>query len=264
MNAAENTMRPVVVTRAEEQDGPLSTQLRSLGLTVLLWPATRTRDADSKALDQALQHVQEFSWIVFASRRAVAAVMQRLPKQPAGVRIAAVGQATAQVLRQRGWQVDVVPDAAEAGGLVTALASQVRAGMRVLYPASSRALPTISKGLAQLGVEVTQVEAYRTEPAALDVAECRAWIERDGVGAVTFASPSAVVELESALGKADWDRLLGNAAAIAIGPTTSRALADHGHAAVMAEAATLNGLANTTLRVMQTSSRHPGQSRGND
>jgi len=251
MNAAGNILRPVVVTRAEAQDGPLSAQLRQLGLEVLLWPATSTRDADSNALDQALQQVQEFAWIVFASRRAVAAVMQRLPKQPAGVRIAAVGQSTAQVLRQRGWRVDVVPDEAEAGGLVTALASEVRAGTRVLYPASSRALPTISKGLAQLGVEVTQVEAYRTEPAALDVADCRAWIERDGVGAVTFASPSAVIELEHSLGKADLDRLLAAAPAIAIGPTTSRALAERGYAAVMAEAATLGGLANTTLRIMQ-------------
>jgi uroporphyrinogen-III synthase/uroporphyrinogen III methyltransferase/synthase len=245
-------MKPVVVTRAETQDGPLSAQLRSLGLTVLLWPATRTRAADSNALDRALRQAQEFAWIVFASRHAVAAVLQRLPKQPEGVRIAAVGQSTAQVLRQRGWQVEVVPDEAEAGGLVTALAAQVKIGTRVLYPASSRALPTIAKGLAQLGAEVTQVEAYRTEPAALDVAQCRAWIERDGVGAVTFASPSAVIELEQSLGKADLDRLLTGAPAIAMGPTTSRVLAERGYSAVMAEAATLGGLANATLRVMQT------------
>ncbi len=33
-----------------------------------------------------------------------------LPSQPAGLQVAAVGQATAQVLRQRGWRVDLVPD----------------------------------------------------------------------------------------------------------------------------------------------------------
>ena len=91
---------------------------------------------------------------------------RRLPTHPEGVRVAAVGQATAQVLRQRGWRVDLVPDQAEAGALVSALAPELQAGTRVLYPASSRALPTIAKGLAQLGAEVTQVEAYRTEPAA--------------------------------------------------------------------------------------------------
>ena len=94
--------------------------------------------------------------------------------------------------------------------------------MKILFPASSRALPTIAAGLTQLGAEVTQVEAYRTEAAALDVADCREWIARAGIGAVTFASPSAVTELERALGEADFDRLLTDAIAVAIGRTTAR------------------------------------------
>ena len=61
--------------------------------------------------------------------------------------------------------------------LARALAAE-GAGLRVLYPASSRALPTIAAGLRQLGAEVLQVEAYRTEGAALDVAHCRDWIAR--------------------------------------------------------------------------------------
>lgn len=246
-----SSLRPVVVTRAEAKNGPLSTYLRKLGLTVLLWPAIRTSVSDTRALEQALHDVKQFDWIVFASRRAVAAVIERLPVQPDDVRIAAVGQATAQVLRQRGWRVEVVPSEADAGSLVTALVPHLQAGTRVLYPASSRALPTIAKGLAQLGAQVTQVEAYRTEAAELNVAECRSWIERDGVGAITFASPSAVVELEHALGKADLNRLLGSATAVAIGPTTARALAERGFSAIVAEAATLSGLANTALRALQ-------------
>src|SRR6185437_14794334 len=120
------------------------------------------------------------------------------------------------------------------------------AGMRVLYPASSRALPTIAAGLTQLGAEVTQVEAYRTEPAALDVATCREWIHRAGVGAVTFSSPSAVTELEQALGPADFGRLLSEAITVAIGRTTARGLI-----AAVADNATLRSLAQTTLRLLQ-------------
>lgn len=252
MTLATEKLAPVVVTRAEEPNGALSTELRALGLTVLLWPATATSPANSQALEEALRRVNDFDWIVFASRHAVAAVLARLPDRPPEIRVAAVGKATAQVLRQRGWQVDVIPDDAEAGALVAALASQIKAGTRVLYPASSRALPTLSKGLAQLGAEVKQVEAYRTERATLDVAECRQWIERGSVGVVTFASPSAVLELENALGKADLDRLLAAARAVAIGPTTARALTERGYVAVVSEAATLAGLAATALRALQT------------
>lgn len=247
----ETRLPPVVVTRAEASDGPLSEQLRSLGLEVLLWPAVEVSVTDTVALDHALQKLIEFEWIVFASRNAVTAVISRVPAQPANLKVAAVGRATAQVLRQRGWRVDLVPDEANAGALVSAFAPVSRSGMRVLFPASSRALPTILKGLTQLGAEVTQVEAYRTEPAALDVADCKSWIDRDAIGAVTFASPSAVIELERALGKVDFERLLKHAAAVAIGPTTARELSERGRAPVLAESATLRGLATTTFRLLQ-------------
>jgi uroporphyrinogen III methyltransferase / synthase len=248
-------LRPVVVTRAEGTDGPLSRELRGLGLKVLSWPAVRVAHADSGALDAVLREVHTFGWIVFASRHAVGAVLERLPSPPAGVRIAAVGQATAQVLRQRGWPVHLVPEESSAAALIAAFAAQWSAGdagVKMLYPASSRALPTIAAGLRQLGASVTQVEAYRTQTAALDVEECRAWIARGGVGAVTFASPSAVSELAQALGEDDFQRLLADAAAVAIGRTTAAEVSARGHSAVVAESATLHSLALTTLRLLQT------------
>lgn len=253
MSLAAHEPRPVVVTRSEPDDGPLSSELRSLGLPVLLWPAVAVEMAEKAPLEAALAHVGTFDWIVFASRHAVAAVTAILPAAPANVKIAAVGQATAQVLRQRDWRVDLVPSESNAAALVDAfLAANTLVGARVLYPASSRALPIIAAGLTQLGAEVVQVEAYRTESSlALDVEECRAWIASGGVGAVTFASPSAVEELEHALGKEDFGRLLADVPAVAIGPTTARALSVRGHAPVLAESATLQGLAHTTHRLLQ-------------
>jgi uroporphyrinogen-III synthase len=247
-------LRPVVVTRAEGSDGPLSRELRELGVRVLSWPAVSVARADSAALETALGEVHTFGWIVFASRHAVAAVLERLPQVPAGVRIAAVGKATAQVLRQRGWPVHLTPEEASAAALIAAFAarwSTEDAGVRMLYPASSRALPTLAAGLRQLGASVTQVEAYRTETGSLDVEECRVWIARGGIGAVTFASPSAVSELAQALGETDFQRLLTESAAVAIGRTTAAELNAHGHEAVVAESATLHGLAVTTLRLLQ-------------
>jgi len=254
-NIGENRQfPPVVVTRAESSDGPLSSQLKSLGLKVLLWPAIEVTRSDTSELTEALQQIANFNWIVFASRHAVLPVLSQLPTQPGNLKVAAVGKATAQVLRQKGWQVDLVPDDSNAGALVSAFEPVAKEGaMRVLYPASSRALPMIAKGLTQLGAEVTQVEAYRTDAATgLDVAECRARIDRNEIGAVTFASPSAVIELERALGREHFDKLFTNAAAVAIGPTTARVLTELGSTPVLAESATLRGLANATFRFLQT------------
>jgi uroporphyrinogen III methyltransferase / synthase len=269
--AADNEPKRVVVTRSEASDGPLSSELRNLGLPVLLWPAVTVELTEPGPLEEALAHITDFQWIVFASRHAVAAVTSQMAAPPEGVRIAAVGQATAQVLRQRGWPVDLLPSESNAAALVDAFAAeaglnaaprtadahdgnraQPAARPRILYPASSRALPTIAAGLTQLGAEVIQVEAYRTESSnALDVEDCRSWIARGSIGAVTFASPSAVDELEHALGKDDFDRLLSAAPAVAIGPTTAKALTERGHTPALAESATLQGLAHTTHRLLR-------------
>lgn len=242
----------VVVTRSENGDGPLSSELRNLGLHVLLWPAVAVEMTEKAPLEAALARIDSFDWIVFASRHAVAAVIATRPAAPpAKVKIAAVGQATAQVLRQRGWPVDLLPDESNAAALVEAFATLNISRAHVLFPASSRALPTIAAGLTQLGAVVEQVEAYRTESsAALDVEGCRSHIAGGDIGAVTFASPSAVDELEHALGKSDFDRLLHTATAVAIGPTTAKALADRGYTPALAESATLQGLAHAAYRLL--------------
>ena len=71
------------------------------------------------------------------------------------------------------------------------------------------------------------------------------------------SSPSAVDELEHALGKPDFDRLLSTATAVAIGPTTARALTDRGYTPALAESATLHGLAHTTHRLLHRSEAQP-------
>lgn len=247
------TLKPVVVTRDEERGGPLSRELESLGLPVLVWAAVRVLPADTADLDEALRRAESFDWIVFSSRHAVAAVISRLSAPPRGLRAAAVGLATATVLRQHGWPVDLIPAEPSAAGLVAAFAAAGSApGARILYPASSRTLPTLASGLTQLGAKVTTVEAYRTvSGTALDIEECRSWISREAVGAVTFASPSAVSELESALGEEDFARLLGAAPAVAIGPTTAHALTERGYTATLAESPTLRGLARASLHAVR-------------
>lgn len=253
----------VVVTRDEPRDGPLAASLRARGLEVLCWPVVRIAPpGDPRPLEEALARVAEFDWIVFASRHAVEAVVARMaspggtrPGRPGRARVAAVGSATAAALRAHGWDPDVVPADAHADALVAALAAHVKPGARVLFPASSRALPALGDGLRRLGAEVVQVEAYRNESAPLDVPACRAAIDSGAVGAVTFTSPSCVEELERALGREAFERLADAAFAVALGPTTAGALTARGIEPVLASPATLEGLAATTSQILN-GSRH--------
>jgi uroporphyrinogen-III synthase len=247
MNAA------VVVTRDEPADGPLSRELRALGLQVLGWPVLSIGGTGNHdALEQALGRLNQFDWLVFASQHAVAEVVLRVPVPPAYLNIAAVGERTAQALSAAGWQVTAVPRQQSAEGLVAELAPQLTPGTRILFPAGSRSLPTLREGLSDAGAIVTQVEAYSTLPGALDIQSCQQWIERGDIGAVTFTSPSAVQELDRALGTMAFNELLDGATAISLGTTTGRTLAARGYASVLAMPATRTGMARTTLRFIQT------------
>jgi len=261
--------RAVIVTRDEPRDGPLGASLRARGLEVLWWPVVRIAPpADPRPLDEALARAAEFDWIVFASRHAVEAVASRCaaPARARHPRIAAVGDATAAALRTHGWKPEVVPADAHADGLVAALADHIQPGARVLFPASSRALPALGEGLRRLGAQVLQVEAYRNEAAPLDRPACRAAIEAGAIGAVTFTSPSCVEELERALGHDAFERLFANCAlrdapgrsagsvfAVALGATTAGALSARGIEPVLASPASLEGLAATTSQLLNGS-----------
>lgn len=253
MNAGPPSGWPVVVTRDEPADGPLSRELRALGLSVLGWSVLSIGPAgDAQALERALHRLNQFEWLVFASQHAVAEVVRRVPVPPAFVNIAAVGVRTAQALRAAGWPVTLVPTQQTAQGLVAALRPRLTSGARVLFPAGSRSLPTLNQGLTAAGAEVTQVEAYSTQPAPLDVPACQEWVRRRAIGAVTFTSPSAVAELDRALGIRTFNELLDSATAITLGVSTGRSLASRGYASVLAMPATLVGMARTTYTLLQT------------
>jgi uroporphyrinogen-III synthase len=243
---------PVVVTRDEPADGPLSRELRALGIPVLGWPVLSIGPvADAGALEQALRRLNQFEWLLFASQHAVAEVVRRVPVPPAYLNIAAVGARTAQALTAAGWPVSVVPAEQTAEGLVVALRPRLTPGTRVLFAAGSRSLPTLNEGLTAAGAVVTQVDTYSTRSAPLDVAACRDWIGRRAIGAVTFTSPSAVEELDRALGAHTFDELLEGATPITLGATTGRTLASRGFPSVLAMPATLLGMARTTYRLLQ-------------
>lgn len=250
--------RPVVVTRAEPPGGGLSGELAHLGLPVLRWPVVGIEPADPSEWEPHRRAIETFDWIVFTSAHAAEALAGTLP-QPARARIAAVGPSTAEALRELGWQVDLTGHGNGAEGLLEALGEAGVHAQRVLHPASSRVLAALSEGLARLGAEVVSFVAYRTVATALDVGECRRWISRRGLGAVTFASPSAVIELERALGTADFERLLAGAPALAIGPTTARELKARAVTPVIAADHTLRGLAHACEALLHRSeSGSPG------
>lgn len=111
-----------------------------------------------------------YAWLAVTSATAVRRVADRVPVLPVGTRVAAVGAATAAACTAVGWPVDLVPASASAADLAAAFPATDGA---VLVPASEIAEADLVTGLRDRGVDVHDVEAYRTvgtgsEPVLLD------------------------------------------------------------------------------------------------
>ncbi|MGB2628595.1 MAG: uroporphyrinogen-III synthase [Candidatus Acidiferrum sp.] len=221
----------IVVTRAVEQSESLVAELRTNGATAVLLPMVSfAPPEDSSALDEVLRSLTSFRWIFLTSQNALRALQDRcaflglsLPELTAGVRIAAVGPATAEAAQQAGLQIAYVALKHQGVALARELADEVR-GHKVLLPRSDRASQDLVDVLTGLEADVTEVVAYRTlSPNEAEIRSFVAEVDR-GADAILFFSPSAVHHLRDILGAARFVILSRHAAFTAIGPVTEKAV----------------------------------------
>lgn len=217
----------VLVTRSREQASTLSERLRALGAEVAEFPSIRIAPLeDYGELDAALADVSRHDWAVFASQNGVEAATARLDalardaRAFAGVRICAIGPATARALAAHGLRADLTPPVANTDGVIAALMEAGLKRARVLLLRPDIAPPALAEGLRAAGAEVRSVVAYRTTSG--DGSPALAKILTGGIDILSFTSSSTVANLLAAL---DGDRqALANASTVSIGPMTSASL----------------------------------------
>jgi uroporphyrinogen-III synthase len=216
--------RTIVVTRPREQAAPFAAQLVRRGARVVVFPTIATRAADPAEADRAIARLETYAWVIFPSANAVRFFLERVTAAgraglPAGVRVAAVGRATAALLEERGVRVDAVPEEFLGTALAAAL-GEVH-GLHLLLPRADIGRAETVASLEAAGARVDAITVYHTVPAEPDAVGLAALVE--GVDAVTFTSPSTFTNFTSLL----RDRaaaLLARVTIASIGPVTSAAI----------------------------------------
>jgi uroporphyrinogen III methyltransferase/synthase len=242
----------IVVTRATQQAPVLSEKLRDLGADVIEMPATQIARLDLAPLRAAIDAISDNDWLIFTSQNAVAIFWEQLlgrgrdARALAGLKIAAVGPATAGALLEHGIAVDVIPERFVAEGLVEMMrARDDVAESEVLYVTAEGAREVLSAELREIGANVTVIEAYRSIPNGAGAEKLAHAIEAGKVDLATFTSASAVRGYIDAVG----EELALKVPAASIGPQTSDALRAAGiEVKVDAEQSTIDGLVSAVLR----------------
>jgi uroporphyrinogen III methyltransferase / synthase len=135
-----------------------------------------------------------------------------------GVRVAAIGPATARSLAELGVTVSYVPD--EFLAEAVALGLPDADGARILLARADIADRRLVEGLTARGARVDQFTAYRTLPGDEDAPALRTTLAAGKIDIVTFTSSSTVRNLCLALGE-DHVGLLSRSAIACIGPVTA-------------------------------------------
>src|SRR5437763_13843385 len=221
----------IVVTRTRKQASALSNELRALGAHVIELPTIRIEPPGNlREFAELVQDAHVYDWIVFTSANGVDAFFDIFFKlyddgrEIGGARIAAIGPATAQRLKDFHLHVDLQPDEFVAEGLVREFKKQGSIeNLRILLVRAEKARDTLPKELSAMGAIVDEGFAYRTVPETRDRSGARRQLAHDGADLITFTS-SSTVENFLALGLA-WPKGMQIAS---IGPITSKTAADHG------------------------------------
>ncbi|MFM7753430.1 MAG: uroporphyrinogen-III synthase [Cyanobium sp.] len=255
--------RRVAITRAEHQLGAARALFTAAGAEVLDLPALVVAAPDSWGpLDDALEELADFHWLVFSSSNGVEAVEQRLrrrgsslARRPAGVRLAAVGRKTAQRLEELGAPADFVPPAFVADSLVEHFPVSGW-GLRLLLPrVQSGGRTLLAEAFAAAGSRVVEVPAYETRcPRGLPSATLAA-LEQGRLDAITFSSGKTVSHTARLLREAfgdDWHRKLEGLAIVSIGPqTTERCRQELGRVDAEANPFDLDGLLQACREILR-------------
>jgi uroporphyrinogen III methyltransferase/synthase len=166
----------VLVTRPRDQAQVISDLLLELGAEILIQPAIEISEpTDWSLVDEALENLPQYDWIVFSSANGVRALLDRLWRNRGDLRklggacLAAIGPGTAEELCRYRLRADLIPSEYRAEALAATLLQtaglqeahlQEARPKRFLLVRASRGREVLADQLRVAGADVDQVVAY--------------------------------------------------------------------------------------------------------
>lgn len=222
----------IVVTRTRDQGGQLARHLRDQGADVLEVPTIKLEPPSQREpLVDALLELNSYDWLVFTSANGVAKFFEYFFKQfhdmrdLGGARIAAIGPATANKLKELHLQVDLMPEEALASSIAEAFAKfESIENLKLCLLRAEVANPELPQALEAMGAIVDDIPCYRTVAETEDPGGAAARLREKGADWLTFTSGSTVEHFHARFDLPALVKKFPQLKTATIGPETSRAL----------------------------------------
>ncbi|MBI5327504.1 MAG: uroporphyrinogen-III C-methyltransferase [Deltaproteobacteria bacterium] len=217
----------IIVTRSREQASDFSVLLEQYGAEPIEFPTIETvPPKDWKEVDRAIKNLSRYDWAIFTSINGVKYFIERLKKQDKdirelkGIKICAIGPATAKAIEDVGIKVDLLPKEYRAESIIQGLGKSKIKGKRFLLPRALKAREVLPEEIKRLGGKVDVVTAYRTIKPKEKTDEMRKMFQEKKISVITFTSSSTVENFASMFKKGEIPALFNEAKVACIGPIT--------------------------------------------
>jgi len=212
MNARRLEGVGVVVTRPRSAGEPLAAALMREGAKAWLYPALAIEDIEPDAhLGGLLAGLARFDMAIFVSANAVEkglAAARRIGPWPAALRVAAVGEATAQALRNSGIDRVISPSDRHDSDALLALA-QLRdvKGRNIIVFRGEGGRERLKDVLEERGASVAYAQCYRRVRPEADPSALVAALGRGQIHAVSALSGETIENFVAMIGAEGVARL---------------------------------------------------------
>jgi uroporphyrinogen III methyltransferase / synthase len=243
--------KTVIVTRSRDQASEFSERLIDLGANVLEFPTISITNPDNfDPLDKGIKSLDSTDWIIFTSVNGVDSFFHRLfdlggdVRDLKGVKICAIGPATAERIKEFHIRVDCQPPKYVAESVVEVLKEiEELKGKQILMPRADIARSYLPEELQKLGADVADVVAYKTVLASNGDAAILENLKDGTVDIVTFTSSSTVRNFVKIVGENNLSEFKEKVQFASIGPITTKTAEEMGiKVSIKADEYTIPGL----------------------
>jgi uroporphyrinogen III methyltransferase/synthase len=245
----------IVVTRSRSQASVLVKKIRELGGEALELPTIEiTEEENLDQLHRAFAQIETYHWIIFTSVNAVEIFFRELfqsatdIRSRAGIKVGAIGPATAERLQQYGLRVDLMPAEYLAEGILDGLQNVIVPGQKVLLPRAKGARDVLPLELVKRGAEVEEINLYQAVvPTCTNPGKLKAILEQP-IDFITFTSSSTVTNFVEMAGSEKAKALAQRVKVACIGPITADKAREKGLPVdIVASEYTIDGLLRSIL-----------------
>jgi len=226
--------RTILLLRAPEQNESVARELEHLGAEVIVEPVIHIEPpATWEPVDQAIDQIDSFDWIVFSSRNGVRHFLDRLLARGKDVRslahvsIAAIGPGTGDELKAFSLRADLIPSEHRAEGLAEKLLPHVKE-KGVLLIRADRGRTVLEDQLGPVARDVRTVVTYRQVDVATPSSDTMARLRKGEITDVLLTSSNIARGFFGWLDEETRNVIRERTAVVSISPVTSGVIRELG------------------------------------